>query len=254
MTSDAETNMGGVALALDHVGVAVHDIAAARTAWTRAGFAPTPGGRIMLRQGYVELLMPDAARPSATLAAMLALGEGAHVLSLRVGAADAAAARLRRAGFATEVMENARPGEAAGGFTARFRRVPLTDALPRLQLIEHLTPEAVWHPDLIAQPNGALALEEAVVIADPPATFAARLSRVAGRGLTPADGGFLLRLDQGAVRVVNPDAFRSQWPGAGAPGSLPRVAALVLRGTAAASLHFPELCLRILAPAGIAPG
>lgn len=254
MSGGGETIVGGVALALDHVGAVVHDIAAARAAWTGAGFAPTPGGRVMLRRGYVELLAQDAARPSATLAAMLAHGEGAHVLSLRVAGADAAAARLRRAGFAAEVIENARPGEAAGSGTARFRRVPLTDALPRLQLIEHTTPEAVWHPDLLEQPNGALALEEVVVLADPPASFAARLSRVAGRGLTPAGGGFLLQLDHGAVRVLNPGAFGRQWPEAAPPGSLPRIAALVLRGTAAASLHFRGLHLRILPPAGAAPG
>ncbi len=250
----AEATIGGVALALDHVGVAVHDITAARAAWTRAGFALTPGGRIMLRQGYVELLAQDGARPSTTLAAMLAQGEGAHVLSLRVAEADAAAARLRCAGFAAEVLENSRPGEAPRSGTARFRRVPLTDALPRLQLIEHATPAVVWHPDLLEQPNGVLALAEVVVVADPPACFAARLSRVAGRGLAPTDGAFLLRLDHGAVRVLSPDAFRRQWPEAAPPRSLPRIAALALRGTAAASLHFCGLHLRILAPADTAPG
>lgn len=244
--------MSGTASALDHVGVVVRDMAVARRAWEAAGFAPTPGGRIMLRQGYIELLAQDAAKPSATLAAMLAQDEGAHVLSLRVTDAGAAAARLARAGFAAEVLENSRPGEAGG--VARFRRVPLTDALPRLQLIEHATPEAVWHPALLEQRNGALALAEVVAVADPPAVFAARLSRVAGRGLAPTDGGFLLPLAEGAVRVLGADAFRRLWPGAAAAAHLPRLAALVLRGTATASRQFAGLDLRILGPDAEAPG
>ncbi len=253
MTGQTMTN-DGVARAVDHVGVVVHDIAAARAAWTRAGFAPTQAGRIMLGQGYVELLAPDAARPSATLAAMLAQGEGAHVLSLRVAEADEAAARLRRAGFAAEVVENARPGDAPGSGTARFRRVPLTDTLPRLQLIEHPTPGAVWHRDLLDQPNGALGLAEVIVVADPAAGFAARLSLVAGRALTPADGGFLLPLGDSAVRVLHPEAFRRQWPPALPPDAMPRIAALVLRGAAAAKLDFPGLSLRILTPQATSPG
>lgn len=244
--------MSGTALALDHAGIVVRDAAAARKAWTEAGFAPTPGGRIMLREGYIELLAQDAAKPSATLAAMLAQGEGAHVLSLRVTDAAAAATRLARVGFAVQLLENSRPGDAGG--VARFRRVPLADALPRLQLTEHSTPETVWHPALLDQPNGALALAEAVTVADPPATLAARLSRIAGRGLTPVEGGFLLALDRGAVRVLSPEAFARLWPGAATPRSLPRIAALVLRGTAARTLHFPGLELRILGPGKAAPG
>ena len=244
--------MSGTASALDHVGVVARNAAAAREAWREAGFAPTPGGRIMLRHGYIELLARDATKPSATLTAMLAQGEGAHVLSLRVADADAAAARLARAGFAAEVVENSRPGEAGG--VARFRRVPLADALPRLQLIEHATPEAVWHPALLDQPNGALALDEVVAVAAPPAGFAARLSRAAGRGLAPVGGGFLLPLDRGAVRVLSPEALSRQWPGAAPPGKLPRLTALVLRGKAARTFHFPGLELRILAPGEAAPG
>jgi Glyoxalase-like domain len=244
--------VNSTASALDHVGVVVRDVAAARLAWEAAGFAPTPGGRIMLRQGYIEMLAQDAAKPSATLAAMLAQGEGAHVLTLRVADAEAAAARLARAGFAVQVVENSRPGEAGG--IARFRRVPLADAAPRLQLIEHATPETVWHPALLDHGNGALALVEAVAVADPPATFAARLSRVAGRGLVPADGGFLLPLAKGAVRVLSPDAFRRLWPGAAPLPHLPRLAALVLRGKAPASLRFAGLELRILGPDSQAPG
>ncbi len=244
--------MSGIAVALDHVGIVVRDLAAARAAWTEAGFAPSPSGRIMLGQGYIDLLAQDPTKPSATLTAMLAQGEGAHVLSLRVADAEAAAVRLRQAGFDAHLVENARQGDAGG--TARFRRVPLTDALPRLQLIEHRTPEIVWHPTLLPQPNGAAALTEVVVVAEPPAVFAARLSRLAGCGLSPTDGGFLLPLDGGAVRVLSPDAFHRLWQAAAPPGPSPRIAAVVLRGPTSAHRQFPGLDLRIIPPDGTAPG
>lgn len=246
--------MTGVATALDHVGVVVRDLATATAEWRGAGFAPTPGGRIMLRRGYIELLAQDPARPSATITAMLAAGEGAHVLSLAVADAGAAEARLRHAGFAVAMAENTRQGDADGSGLARFRRVPLTDALPRLQLIEHLTPEVVWHPALLGQPNGAEALVEVVAVADKPAAFAARLSRVAGRALAPCDGGFLLPLDGGAVRVLSPEAFGRLWQAPAPAVPLPRLAALVLRGAAPARLAFPNLAVRLLAPGEAAPG
>ncbi|MDE2334463.1 MAG: VOC family protein [Rhodospirillales bacterium] len=246
--------MIGAACALDHVGIVVHDVAAARAAWASAGFAPTPAGRIMLQGSYLEFLTQNPAEPSTTLAAMLAQGEGAHVLSLRVADADAAAARLRRAGFRADLVESTRAGEAAGSGVARFRRVPLTDMLPRLQLIEHLTPDVVWHPALTGQPNGARTLAEVVIVADPPALFAARLSRVAGRSLVPADGGFLLPLEQGAVRVLSPEALRRDWPEAPVAPTLPRLVAMTMHGAVAMRHPFPGLALRVRAAGGTAPG
>lgn len=212
----------GVAVGIDHVGVVVRDLAAASAAWAAAGFAPSgAGGRlVMLRDGYVELLADDPARPSATLSRMLALGEGAHVLSLLVADAAAAAARLGRAGFAAELVANERAADPAApqGARARFMRVPLTDADPRLQLIEQQTPELVWQERWLSHPNGAQGIEAVIVRAAEPAVFAARLSAVAGRPVRPgAAGGYVLGLEAGRVEVR---------PGAGAP----RIERIVLRG------------------------
>jgi hypothetical protein len=194
----------GVATGIDHVGVVVRDLAAASAACVAAGFAPSgEGGRlIMLRHGYIELLADDPARPSATLARMLAQGEGPHVLSLRVADAAAATTRLARAGFTADLLRSERPSEP-GGPAARFRRVPLTDADPRLQLIEHETPEVVWQERWLAHPNGAAGIESVTLRTADPAAMAARLSRAAGRPVQPdPEGGYVLRLGRERVRVL----------------------------------------------------
>ncbi len=196
----------GLASGLDHVGIVVRDLAQATAAWTALGFAPR-FGRIMLGQGYLELLADDPARPSATLARFLAQGEGAHVLSLRVGSAEAAAARLARAGLEAELLAADRPAdpEQPDGARARFRRLPLTDADPRLQLIEHQTPELVWQQRFLAHPNGAAALVGVTLTAAAPAVMATRLSRVAGRPVVPAANGYRLAMPQGEINVLPGD-------------------------------------------------
>jgi hypothetical protein len=225
--------MSGVAIGLDHVGVAVPDLDAAAAEWAALGFtvqplaahmhegAPTGTGNrnIMLRQGYVELLATiDPARPSRTIARFLAHHTGIHVLSLATADADAAAARLGRAGFAVSV---ARSSRAVEGGEARFARIPLAEADPRLQLIQHLTPELVWQERFLAHPNGAAGLAEVIVAADPQAQFAARLSRAAGLPLVPDPlGGYALRLAAGRVRVVPRAAAEGLLPGTALPPGL----------------------------------
>ncbi|OJY65868.1 MAG: hypothetical protein BGP12_18725 [Rhodospirillales bacterium 70-18] len=216
----------GIATGIDHVGVVVRDLGAAVAAWAALGFAPADR-RVMLRQGYIELLAQDPAQPSATLARFLARHEGIHVLTLRVDDAGAAAARLARAGFTAELVRADRPADPArpDGPRARFLRIPLTDADPRLQLIRHETPDLVWQERFLAHPNRAVALAAVRLTAADPAAMAARLSRAAGVPVVPDPaGGFALALAQGRVRVL---------PGEGAA----RVTGIVVRtedGNAAA--------------------
>jgi catechol 2,3-dioxygenase-like lactoylglutathione lyase family enzyme len=228
---------------LDHVGVVTADLRAASRAWRRLGFALTrlarhaaPAGTgnrcAMLRSGYVELIaVVDSAKPSAMLERFLARYAGIHILSLAISDEQAALARLRQAGFAVELVTSERPAEPAKpkGPQARFARLPLTDAEPRLQLLRHLTPELVWQKRFLRHPNHAVALEAVVIVADPPAVLAARLSRAAGVPVVPdAAGGYALRLSQGQVRVLAPGALAAVFPGVAIP-SLPFVAGIVVR-------------------------
>jgi catechol 2,3-dioxygenase-like lactoylglutathione lyase family enzyme len=223
-----------LAVGLDHVGIVVRDLARASAAWAALGFAPV-GGRIMLGQGYLELLADDPARPSATLARFLAQGEGAHVLSLRVASAEAAAARLARAGLDAELLaaDRAADPDRPDGPRARFLRLPLTDADPRLQLIEQQTPELVWQQRFLAHPNGATALTGVTLTAASPAAMAARLSRVAGRPVAPQANGYRLALPQGRIDIL---------PGDGPP----RITRVTLRAPTSRTMSLPGLTVALL--------
>lgn len=233
---------GGIAEGLDHVGVAVPDLDAAAAEWERLGFALTPLARhappavtanrcAMLRAGYIELIASvDREKPSATLQRFLARYAGIHILSFAIGDEQAALERLTHAGFATEIVASERPADPKhpNGPQARFARLPLTDADPRLQLLRHLTPELVWQKRFLRHPNHAVTLNAVVMVDDPPAMLAARLSRAAGVAVVPDPiGGYALPLARGQVRILPPEALGKVFPEATIP-SLPFVAGIVV--------------------------
>jgi hypothetical protein len=232
-----------VANGLDHVGVATDNLDAAAAEWERLGFALTPLARhappagtanrcAMLRAGYVELIaVVDPQRPSATLEKFLARYAGIHILSLAITDEQAALERLTRAGFKTEIVMSSRPANPRqpNGPQAKFARLPLTDSEPRLQLLRHLTPELVWRKRFLNHPNNATALDAVIMVADPPAVLAARLSRAAGVAVVPDPaGGYALPLAHGQVRILPPDALNSVLPDVAIP-SLPFVAGIIVR-------------------------
>lgn len=224
------------AATLDHVGVVGRDLDTLAATFERFGFLLTPlarhaGGRtgnrcVMLRQGYIELLAVLLGGSSATLERFLARHAGAHLLALGIDDPAAVGARLHRAGMPAEVAETDRAVDAADpdGPRARFTLLTPPDRPEgRCHLIHHLTPAALWQERFLHHPNHAVALTEAILLADAPAEVAAFLSRLAGRPVVPdAAEGFALDLPQGRVRVLPalpgvPEAPR------------PRIAALGIR-------------------------
>lgn len=220
----------GTATGLDHVGVAVPDLDAAAVEWLALGFVPQPLARhmaddrptgtgnrnIMLRHGYIELLASiDPARPSATLARFLARHTGIHILTLAMDDPTAALDRLHRAGFTAALARSSRPADPTDpdGPQATFARIPLTDADPRLQLLHQITPALVWQERFLTHPNRATALRSVLIAADPPADFAARLSRLAGLPLAPDPaGGYVLDLPGSTIRIIAPDTAIASLP------------------------------------------
>jgi hypothetical protein len=276
------------AVALDHVGVAAHDLGPLAAAYERLGFALSPiaqqsgkrapdqpvelfgsGNRCaFLRHGYIELIaILDAGRFANGLDRFLVRYAGLHIIALAMEDEAANLDRLRHAGIAIPgVAYLERPVEA-GGPTARFARLPLPDVPEgRLQLIRHLTPELVWDPRWMGHRNGAFALESAILASDTPAETAARLSRLAGLPLEPDPaGGFLLVLPGAAgaagpeapemrttLRILPLEALPLVLPGVTAPAS-PCIAGMVVR-TADANASVTALLTAEGIPAIPAPG
>ena len=239
---------------LDHLGVVGPDPAALWAAFERLGFTLTPlsrqSGRLradgpvqpwgtgnrcaMLRQGYIELLgILDPALPANGLDRFLARYAGIHILALRIEDEQANLVRLRHAGLSVPGvlhLERQVDDEDPDSPRARFARLPLPDAPEgRVQLIRHLTPEAIWQERFMAHPNQAVALEAAILAVAEPAETASRLSRLSGRPVTPDPaGGFALDLPQGLVRILH--RLDAVLPGVHPP-ALPFMAGMVVRTT-----------------------
>ncbi len=272
-------------ITLDHAGLAGPDIGALHAQYQALGFTLTPlarqSGRLradgpvepwgaanrcaMLRDGYIELLgIVDAALPANSIDRFIARYAGLHILALGIADEQAALARLRAAGLDIPgVLHLVRPVDGADpdGLQARFARLPLPDAPEgRIQLIRHLTPEAIWQERFMVHPNRAVALEAMVLAVANPAETAARLSRLAGRPVTPDPaGGFALALSRGLVRVLDPEALGGVLPGV-LPPALPFMAGIVVRtddAAAAARALTPGLVQAPggwMAPPGLAGG
>jgi len=207
------------AVALDHVGVVTRDLAALAERYERLGFTLSPlarqaDGRIgnrcaIMRRGYIELLaVVDPTAVSATLERFLARYAGVHILAFGFADENAELARLRRAGVeAPHVHRFDRPidDRDPDGARARFALIQVPEQPEGLiNLVRHLTPEALWQERFLRHPNKATALAEVMIAVDDPATTAARFSRLVGCPVVPDPmGGFALDLAHGRVRLMN---------------------------------------------------
>jgi hypothetical protein len=248
------------ATTLDHVGIAGRDLATLAATYEGLGFTLSPfaqhhapgadgvvraigtGNRCaMLRQGYLELIaVVDPALPSNTLDRFLARYEGLHILAFGIDDAEAELSRLRAEGVTIPgIAWLERPVDTPEGMrTARFARLPLPEAPEgRIQLIRHMTPELLWQPGLLDHRNHAVSLDEAILAVADPAEVAARFARLTGGGASAVDGGVLVALPQGRLRIVTAEFAIKAIPGLVVP-CLPFIAGLVIGtddGTAAIS-------------------
>lgn len=239
---------------LDHLGLVVRDLEPTREAWRRLGFAPTvpkpllgvgadgapvPLGQaschVVFEAGYVELTAVAGDDPAHHLARYRGRYEGLHILAY--GADDVARVRERAAaaGLAvTPVMQARRAIEyGARRGDARFRWCMLEAAQSPEALVcvvEHETPELVFQPEVTAHPNGAIALEGAVLVVEAPGALAARHEALTGARARGTAGR--LRFDLGGewLELVTPDVFARTHPGPEArPPALPWFALLRVR-------------------------
>jgi catechol 2,3-dioxygenase-like lactoylglutathione lyase family enzyme len=207
----APDTVASSAVVLDHIGLIVPDLAAARSLFETLGFTTTPRadhtrtdaqGRIvsagssqhslMFEQGYVELMQITDRHAGHPLSAAPEERFGLHVLAF--GVADAAEwhARCRGEGMTIgQVMDWSRPVETPerqGLARFRFFDAPWRPQDPSyLCWVQHLTPELVRTPSLLRHPNGARALAGLGYAGSPQALsgWAQRLRQATGTAAVP---------------------------------------------------------------------
>ena len=188
------------------------------TAYERLGFTLTPLARyadgrignrcVMLRRAYIELLaVVDPNARSATLERFLARYAGIHIVAFSIDDPEIELVRLRRAGIdgvAVRQIDRAVDDADPTGLRARFALIPLPEQPEgRINLIRHLTPEALWQDRYVHHANNAMALAEVVVAVGDPAESASRFSRLVGCAVVPDPaGGFALDLPRRARQAV----------------------------------------------------
>jgi hypothetical protein len=226
---------------LDHLGIGVADLGLAEAQFRRLGFALTPRGFhtmpppapgaerplvgtgnhcAMLRRGYLELIGITDPVYQGRLRADIARYQGIHLVAFGTADAIAAAGALRSAGIeVSELRTLERPIEDQGrADLARFRIFDFPGkALPEAHFfaIQHLTPDLLWKPSLLAHPNGAMSLESVAIAVEDPADFARRLGRILSLVPVSADG-LVLTLGAGRVQIVD-----CAWLQANVPGKTP---------------------------------
>jgi len=187
--------------AFDHAVIMVRDqLAALAPDYTAQGFTLSERSThnvgstnqlIVLQDAYLELLgWPPGAPPRTEIAASAL---GLEALVFRSHDAQATYERLKAAGFAVNpVQDLSRPArlhdhiDADAGATAtsaiarfltvRFAEQPIAGL--RMYFCQHLTPQYVWQPALMAHPNGARRISHIDIAAPDAQELAARLGQV----------------------------------------------------------------------------
>jgi catechol 2,3-dioxygenase-like lactoylglutathione lyase family enzyme len=215
---------------IDHVVIAARDLDRAEAQYRRLGFALTPRGHhlklgsynhcAMFGADYLELLAQGTGTRPA-LDRFLRAREGILGIALRTADARRTFAEMRKQGVAiAEPVDFGRPVDTPSGQReARFATTEIdNDATAGLRVFfcEHKTPELVWLPPYMTQPNGVTGLAGLVVV-----DGGARLGGVLGRALGGASD---------AIEYLTPVAAAARFSGdpvlAVAP---PYVAAIRLR-------------------------
>lgn len=274
---------------INHVGLAVRDMADTAARYERMGFQLTPwsahsgaarpgepvvrlgqGNRCVMFDGtYLEILAhEDPAAPSARIAGYLRRHQGGHIVCFGTEDCAAVDARLKGLGLGTSgVIPLQRDVDAPGGTrTARFERVqfaPADSPEGYIQAATHLTPEFVYQPRYTTHANGCTALGDTVLLVDDLPRFRERYARYTGLAPEPVEGGVrftfpratsLTIVDgEGAMRLL-PATLRPPVPGIAGVGFVcpdRRAQAARLRAN---RIPFVEVDDRLVVPAEEAAG
>jgi hypothetical protein len=240
---------------INHVGMAVRDLAATAARFEAMGFQLTPfsphsgawkpgepirklgsGNRcVMFANNYLEILgTENGETPPPRLAGFLNRHQGAHIICFNTEATPTLDDRLRSLDIQTSgVIPLERDIDTPDGVrTARFERVQFApDDSPEgyIQAARHLTPELIYQPRYIAHENGCTFLSETFVATDDSPGFARKYSRYLGTPAEERDDLFRFRLLLGStLTIVSSQRTAQLFPGSLLP-PLPAIIAVTFR-------------------------
>lgn len=274
---------------INHVGMAVRDMAATAALYESFGFLLTPfsvhsgawkpnetvkslasGNRcVMFSSNYLEILASESAvEPSPRIEAYLSRHQGAHIICFNSEDLSSVDRRIAGAGIKTSgVIPLQRDIDTPTGIqTAKFERVQFApDDSPEgyIQAATHLTPQYIYQPRYTAHPNGCDRLTETIVVTEDLDHFVQKYSRYIGAapdcdGVSAAfsfsHGTRLVLVSGRNAREMLPGTLFPPLPGISAVAfSTPDLDAQRIR-LKNASVVFAESSGRLIVPAESAAG
>ena len=240
---------------INHVGMAVRDMAATAARYEAMGFQLTPysphsgawtpgaavaplasGNRcVMFADTYLEILAsenPD--RPAERITTFLKRHQGGHIICFDSPDCHTVDRRLKAAGVATsDVIPLQRDIDTPEGVrTARFERVqfaPKDTPEGYIQAARHLTPDYVYQPRYCVHPNGCYRLSETIVVAVDPTEMIRRYTTYTGSQPTVSGGSARFVQPMGtALSIVDWRHVRDLLPGT-LLAPAPSIAAVVFK-------------------------
>jgi catechol 2,3-dioxygenase-like lactoylglutathione lyase family enzyme len=213
---------------IDHVVILVRDIDGAEARFRRLGFNLTPRGHhsrlksynhcAMLAGGdYLELLTTGERGARPYYDDFLAMRDGVAGIAFRTVDARATRDALASHGFRPEEpIAFGRPVAIDSGTReARFITVTVDPAIPlgaRTFFCQHETPELVWRPPYLPQPNTARGLATVTFVGDGP-DLAEHYARLLGVDAQRRAEGVALDLGAQQLEFLTPSAAVARFAG-----------------------------------------
>jgi catechol 2,3-dioxygenase-like lactoylglutathione lyase family enzyme len=269
---------------INHVGMAVRDLAATAGRYEVMGFQLTPysphsaawkpgdpvqplgsGNRcVMFENTYLEILASeDHKQPAVRITNFLKRHQGAHIICFDCGDCAYVDERIRGLGIETSgVIPLQREIDTPEGMrTAKFERTqfdPQKSPEGYIQASHHLTPEYIYQRRYIRHPNGCDQLSETFLVVDDLAAFERKYRNYLGIAPAHEGGAVRFRLALGTTLTIVDARNASEFlPGTLLP-PIPAIAAVAFRTSSLAvlrerlSVHgltIIELGKRIMVPA-----
>ncbi len=214
---------------IDHAAILVADLAEAEAAYRRLGFRTTPIGRhnnvgtanhlIMFDEDFFEMLGIETPTDfNKQWADAIAEREGLWGLAFTSDDVRATHRHLKAGGFSpTDPAEFSRPVDlgdkvSQAKFTLTYLEPTAVEGI-RLFVCQHHTPELVWRPEYLGQPNTATSLAHVTLAVDDPAAAAAAYGRFAGTTPVPRPGGIDIPGKRASIRLLSPEQTAIEFAG-----------------------------------------